>query len=170
MNHNLRRGLAAVAVLAATATGGALWTGSAVANPTDQPCRAGQLDATLVAGSPGAGQRYASVQFTAKRGTACKLAGALPVTLRGAPGVTVVADNAGAPPVYLAGGKSAHIVLHWTGIGAPEQQQTPGSVTVGLPGRGSGVSTLRWDQGAVDAFPEAHTLSVGAVRPGPAEY
>ncbi|WHT22220.1 DUF4232 domain-containing protein [Crossiella sp. CA-258035] len=169
MNNILRRGLAAGAALAVTAAVGLLGAGVALANPTDQPCRAGQLDTTLVAGSPGAGQRYASLQFTAKPGNSCKLTGPLPVTLNGAPSVTVVPDTGAATPVYLTSGKPAHVLLHWTGIGAPEQQQTPASVTVGFPAERPGSTTLPWKQGPVDAFAEAHTLRVGPVQAGPAE-
>lgn len=169
MNNNLRRGLAAGAVLAATAAVGVLGAGPALANPTDQLCQAGQLDTTLVPGSPGAGQRYASVQFTAKPGNSCKLVGPLPVSLQGAPGVAVIVDDSAAQPVYVTAGKPAHVLLHWTGIGAPEEQQTPDSITVGFVGKGGGATKLVWNQGPVDASVESHTLDVGPVLAGPAE-
>ncbi|MBP2478435.1 hypothetical protein JOF53_007307 [Crossiella equi] len=168
MNSNTRRGAALTAVLATAATSALLFTGVASANPTDQPCKAEQLDTTLVAGSPGAGQRYASLQFTAKPGNACKLDGQVAVALTGAPGVVVELDGtAPGQAVYLTQGRFAHVLLHWTGIGAPEQQQRPSSVTVGLPGTNS--LELPWNQGPLDAFDEAHTLRVGPVQAGPAE-
>ncbi|GAB3149805.1 hypothetical protein GCM10027258_46880 [Amycolatopsis stemonae] len=166
-------------VTALTVTGAAVLAtaGTAVAMPTDFRCTSAQVDTTLVAGSPGAGQRYASVEFTAKPGESCTLQGALPVALAGAPGVTVTPDPAAAdaPSVTVAEGAPASMLLHWTGIEGPENQVRPASVTVTAPQtttpRGDTSDpaiTLPWNQGPLDDAAEAHGLTVGAVTAGPA--
>jgi hypothetical protein len=168
MNRSIvRRGIAAVAVFGATAAGAFALAGPASAMP-NEGCNADQLDTTLVAGSPGAGQRYAEIQFTAKAHQYCQLKGALPVSLKGAPAITVAGENGNGDPVvvHLRPGKSAHVLLHWTGIEA--DQVTPESVTVGTPGDRAQSVTLPWKQGSMDATVEAHTLRVGTVEAGPA--
>lgn len=175
---SVRRTVIALAVTGAAATAVVAAAGTAGAMPTDFNCTSSQVETTLVAGSPGAGQRYASVQFTAKPGETCTLQGALPVTLTGADGVTVTPapDAADAPAVTVAEGAPASMLLHWTGIEAPENQVRPSSVTVTAPQtttpRGD-VSdpaiTLPWNQGPLDASAEAHRLTVGPVTAGPAE-
>ncbi|MFJ1768392.1 DUF4232 domain-containing protein [Amycolatopsis sp. NPDC088138] len=172
---SVRRTVTVLAVTGAAASAVVAGAGAASAMPTDFNCASGQVDTTLVAGDPGAGQRYASVVFTAKPGESCTLPGALPVTLTGADGVTVTADPAAAdaPPVTVADGAPASMLLHWTGIEAPENQVSPTSVTVTAPAtttpRGDTFEpaiTLPWNQGAVDDSAEAHTLTVGPVTAG----
>jgi hypothetical protein len=166
----LRSGVAAAAVLGAAVVGASLWAGTASAMPAEG-CNADQLITTVVHGDPGAGQRYAEVQFTAKAHQYCQLKGILPVSLAGAPGVNVVADTSVAAdpekPVHLSPGRSAHVVLHWTGI--TENQVTPTSVTITTPGDRGQQITLPWNQGSMDASDEANTLLVSGVQPGPAD-
>jgi Protein of unknown function (DUF4232) len=177
--RSVRRTAAAVAVVGAAVAGSAVFVGTASAMPTDFNCTSGQIDTTLVAGDPGAGQRYASVQFTAKPGNRCYLRGALPLSLADAPGITV-AQNVpadGGPLVTVSDGHPASMLLHWTGIEAPADQVRPTSVTVVAPAstdlRGDYSDpriTLPWNQGPLDDAPEAHTLTVNAVQPGAAQY
>jgi hypothetical protein len=174
----IARSVTALAVTGAAATAVVAAAGTASALPTDFNCTSSQIDTTLVAGSPGAGQRYASVEFTAKPGESCTLQGALPVTLTGADGVTVTPDPApaDAPAVTVADGAPASMLLHWTGIEAPENQVQPSSVTVTAPQtttpRGDTSDpaiTLPWNQGPLDDSADAHRLTVGAVTAGPAQ-
>jgi uncharacterized protein DUF4232 len=175
---SVRRTVTTLAVTGAAATAVVAAAGTASAMPTDFHCTSSQLDTTLVAGSPGAGQRYASIQFTAKPGESCTLPGALPVSLAGADGITVTPDPAAAdaPPVTVTDGAPASMLLHWTGIEAAENQVQPASVTVTAPQtttpRGDTSDpaiTLPWTQGPLDDSAEAHELTVGAVTAGPAE-
>lgn len=176
---HVRRTVVALAVTGAATTAVVAAAGTASAMPTDFACTASQVDTTLVAGSPGAGQRYASVQFTAKPGETCTLQGALPVALTGAEGITVTPDPAAAdaPRVTVTDGAPASMLLHWTGIEAPEHQVEPASVTVTAPqtttprGETSDPAiTLPWNQGPLDDSAEAHELVVGPVTAGPARY
>ena len=175
MNAGLRRIAAGAVILGAAVA--LVPAGVASAMPTDFRCTSAQVTTTLVPGSPGAGQRYAYVQFTAKPGQSCNFQGSLPVSLAGAPGIAVTtdADAANAPLVTIADGQSATMLLHWTGIEAPANQVTPDSVTVVAPSDTdpSGVTsdphiTLPWNQGAMDDSAQAHDLIVGAVTAGAA--
>ncbi|MFI5610692.1 DUF4232 domain-containing protein [Amycolatopsis sp. NPDC051903] len=173
MTSTFRRA-AAVTGLAGAAVAAVAFAsaGTASAMPTDFRCTAGQVDTTIVAGDPGAGQRYANVVFTAKPGESCNLEGALPVAFTGADGVTVTADPsaANAPLVTISDGQQATMLLHWSGIEGPEQQVQPTSVTITAPGvttpRGDTSDpriTLPWNQSPLDNAPEAHEVTVGPV-------
>src|SRR3954469_22842987 len=173
MNTGLRRIVAGTAVLGATAAVVLTSAAAASAMPTDFRCTSAQVDTTLVPGSPGAGQRYATVKFTAKPGVTCNFQGSLPVSLTGAPGVTVTNEAGDAPLVAISDGQSATMLLHWTGIEAPENQVQPASVTVVAPSDTDprGVTsdphiTLPWNLGAMDDSAQAHELIVGPVRAG----
>lgn len=119
--RSVRRTAATIAVLGAAVAGTTVFAGAASAMPAGGTCASGQLDTTLVAGDPGAGQRYANVQFTAKPGQTCTLRGALPLSLAGAPGIVVARDAPadGGPVVTVSDGHPASMLLHWTGIEAP---------------------------------------------------
>jgi cell division septation protein DedD len=173
MNTGLRRIVAGTAVLGATAAVVLTSAAAASAMPTDFRCTSAQVDTTLVPGSPGAGQRYATVKFTAKPGVTCNFQGSLPVSLTGAPGVTVTNEAGDAPLVAISDGQSATMLLHWTGIEAPENQVQPASVTVVAPSDTDprGVTsdphiTLPWNLGAMDDSAQAHELIVGPVTAG----
>jgi cell division septation protein DedD len=173
MNTGLRRIVAGTAVLGATAAVVLTSAAAASAMPTDFRCTSAQVDTTLVPGSPGAGQRYATVKFTAKPGVMCNFQGSLPVSLTGAPGVTVTNEAGDAPLVAISDGQSATMLLHWTGIEAPENQVQPASVTVVAPSDTDprGVTsdphiTLPWNLGAMDDSAQAHELIVGPVTAG----
>ncbi|WP_239154406.1 DUF4232 domain-containing protein [Amycolatopsis sp. FDAARGOS 1241] len=169
MTSNFRRAAAVTGLAgAAVAFAGA---GTASAMPTDFRCTAGQVDTTIVAGDPGAGQRYVAVVFTAKPGESCNLEGALPVAFAGADGVTVAPDpGAASALVTLSNGRQATMLLHWTGIEDPEWQVRPTSVTITAPGTTTphGVTsdpriTLPWNQSPLDNAPEAYEVTVGPV-------
>lgn len=172
---NVRRAVVVVAVAGAAAAGSAVLAGTASAMPTDFNCTSAQVDTSLSWGDPGAGQRYGYVQFTAHAGVRCSIGGALPLTLAGAPDVTVEEDQTPSESVSIFNGESATMLLHWTGIEAPADQETPTSVTVTAPASedlAGNVSdpeiTLPWTLGPLDAAPEAHTLRVGAITFGAA--
>lgn len=153
-------GLAGLAVFATA--------GTASAMPGDHLCTANEVTAKLVAGDPGAGQRYANVQFTAKPDRGCSLQGAQPVSLAGAPGIDVTTDRGQGKLVTIANGESASMLLHWSGINAPAQQVTPSAVKITLAH--DTFITLPWNQGPLDDSQEAHGLRVSAVQPGAAQY
>lgn len=160
------RRVAAIAVAAAVTgiVSGVVATGTAQATPGGVQCGSEQVTAALLPGEPGAGQRYAYLQLTARPGQTCVLPGHLPVTLTGAHNVLIDDDvPAGAPPVTIGAGTSARVLLHWTAIEAEQDQQTPLAITVDAP-----AITLQWNQGRVDATPASHTIDVGAVTAVPA--
>ena len=172
MNTGLRRFAAGTAVLGTATVVALVPVAAASAMPTDFRCTAGQVTTTLLPGEPGAGQRYAQVQFTAKPGVTCNFQGSLPVSLTGAPGIVVTTEDnaANAPLVTISDGQSATMLLHWTGIEAPEDQVTPANVTVVAPSDTDprGVTsdpniTLPWNLGGLDNSAEAHDLIVGPV-------
>jgi Protein of unknown function (DUF4232) len=161
-----RRAVAAVALAGVAVTGSVLWVGTASATPADHLCTADEVTTALVAGHPGAGQRYAYVQFTAKPDRGCSLHGSQPVSLADAAGVTVSNDGAQGALVTIADGQSARMLLHWTGIEASQNQVTPSSITVTLPSDTAPATTvtLPWNQGALDNSAQAHSLTVSAVE------
>lgn len=156
----MRKSIAAVAVagIMASIVTGVVGAGTAsAASAASAKCKTSQFTTKLVAGDPGAGQRYATVRFTAKRGQTCTLPGHLPVTLTGAHNVLIADDvPADAPPVTISAGKPAELLLHWSAIEAPADQQTPLAITVGG-------HELQWNQGSVDASAEAHDIEIGPV-------
>ncbi|HEX3792312.1 MAG TPA: DUF4232 domain-containing protein [Pseudonocardiaceae bacterium] len=174
MNKNsVRRGLAAAAVLGVV--GGAAVCGAAAASAATNDavqCDADQLSVTLVHGEPGAGNRFAFLQFTALPGQYCELDGALPFTLAYASGVSVVLDNSNATPVDLTPGDSANEQLHWVAVQAEEDQVIPGSLTVQTDGPLGDTVTLPWNQGPVDDYVSGivhdNKITVSAVQAGPA--
>jgi hypothetical protein len=110
------------------------------------------------------------VTFTAKPGVTCNFQGSLPVSLAGAPGITVTNDDGDAPLVTISDGQSATMLLHWTGIESPENQVQPASITVVAPSAvdPKGVTsdpriTLPWNLGPMDDSAQAHELIVGPV-------
>ena len=155
----MRKTIAALAATAAVGTGivGAATASAAPAAPAVAKCTPSQFTTTLLAGDPGAGQRYATIRFTAKAGRKCTLPGHLPVTLTGAHNVLIDDEApADAPPVTISAGHPAQILLHWTAIEAEQDQQTPLAISVAG-------HDLPWNQGSVDATPNTHTIDVGAV-------
>ncbi|TDV57642.1 DUF4232 domain-containing protein [Actinophytocola oryzae] len=177
----IRRTLTAAALAGAAGVAGVVAGGTAdAATPGDGssvlPCTSNQFTARLVYGGAGAGNRYAAIQLTGKVGERCALPGRLPVTLVGARDVLI--DNEApddAPGVALSNGSSAYVQLHWTGIEAPDEQETPNGISVTAPAasnpHGDPIDpsvTLPWTLGPVDAVPATHTIDVGPLTRGTA--
>lgn len=164
MNQAVRRttvaalslfGAAGLAVSAGAGTGSAATADAAT-------CTADQLSTILVPGDPGAGQRFADIEFVAHDGVTCQLSGILPITLPGAPDVTVADDTPGTT-VTLTSGQQAHMLLHWSAIDDPQERPTSVVVTTA----GADLVTP-WTLGAMDANPDgAHTVFVRGIEPGP---
>jgi len=120
--------LAAVTVLSAGGLTAALAT-TAGATTTTPQCSTAMLDAQLKAGSPGAGQRFATVVLTNVGGQTCTVAGYGGLGLLGLPRQGVPTDLRREPSpapttVVLVPGGSARSLLHWTVVPAPDESQT----------------------------------------------
>lgn len=110
----------------------------------DTTCKTSNLAAKLNEGSPGAGQRYATLVFTNNGGQPCTMVGFIGMQLRGSGGSTLptnVVRNADVPTmtVTLAPNESAFTMLHWgivAGAGEPNDapcQPTPTQVEITPP-------------------------------------
>lgn len=121
--------LAAVGALTLGAAGFAVAPASGTTGTAVQ-CSTADLAAQLKAGSPGAGQRYATIVLTNTSGRTCYVHGYGGMALLGAPGQGVPTDlrrNPSPAPgtVTLAPGGSARSLLHWTVVpGAGENPAT----------------------------------------------
>ncbi|HEV7210770.1 MAG TPA: DUF4232 domain-containing protein [Blastococcus sp.] len=152
-----RAALASVGVLAVGGLGlAAAPTAGAVT--TTRQCSTADLAVSLKPGSPGAGQRYATVVLTNTSGSACTVHGYGGLALLGAPrqGVPTdlrrVASPAPATVTVRAGG-SARSLLHWTVVPAADENGTacePTAVTVVVTPPNQTTSALRpWTFGPV---------------------
>lgn len=138
-----------VSPLAVTPPAGAATTAS---------CRTADLSIRLEPGSPGAGQRYATVVLTNSSSRTCTVHGYGGVALLGAPGQGVptdlrrVADPA-PQTVSLAGGASARSLLHWGVVPADDEPGTecePTATTVVVtPPDQTSAALLPWTFGPV---------------------
>jgi hypothetical protein len=154
------------AVLTATVGAGVLGVGTlgaaaaqaTSATGTTTECRTVDLSAQLKAGSPGAGQRYATVVLTNVSGHTCTVTGYGGLGLLGAPGQGVPTDLRRVPTpapatVSLAPGASARSLLHWTVIPATDEPGTvcePTAVTVVVTPPDQTTAALRpWTFGPV---------------------
>ena len=125
------------ALVGLTASGLAA-AGSAGAAPATGRCSTADLSVQLKPGSPGAGQRYATVVLTSTSGHACTVRGYGGLALLGAPGQGVPTDlrrlpSPGPQTVSLAPGGSARSLLHWTVVPAGDEPGTacePSATTV----------------------------------------
>jgi hypothetical protein len=142
-------GLAALGATAAPAAG-------AVSTPGR--CTTAELGARLLPGSPGAGQRYATVVLTDTGGSACTVAGYGGLALLGAAGQGVPTDLQRVPSpapqtVTLSPGTSARSLLHWTAVPAGDETGTacePTATTVVVtPPDGTTSMLLPWSYGPV---------------------
>jgi hypothetical protein len=121
-------------------------------------CSTADLAAQLRAGSPGAGQRYATIVLTNTSGRTCTVGGYGGMALLGAPGQGVPTDlhrNSSPAPstVSLAPGGSARSLLHWTVVPAPDESGTacePSAVTAVVTPPNQTTAALRpWTLGVV---------------------
>jgi hypothetical protein len=148
---------AAVSALALGAMGFAVSPASGATSATSQ-CSTPDLTAQLKAGSPGAGQRYATIVLTNISGRTCSVSGYGGMGLLGAPGQGVPTDlrrNASPAPgtVTLAPGASARSLLHWTVVAASNENPSvcePTAVTAVVTPPNQTTSFLRsWTFGMV---------------------
>lgn len=147
-------------------------------SPAIPTCRVGQLAAELASGSPGAGQRYASITFTNNGAAPCSMLGYLGLQLLDEGGVhvaTTVVRTTGAPKalVVLAPGGQAFTTLHWgvvPGDGEPADgacEPTASQVEITPPNETHSLVQpwtlgLVCQQGAIDTPP----VQAGAAPPG----
>ena len=120
-------------------------------------CGTEELSAQLKPGSPGAGQRYATVVLTDISTHSCTLGGYGGLALLGGPGNGVPTDlrRVASPAprtLTLSPGGSARSLLHWTVIQAADEPATcePTGVTVVVTPPDRTTALLRpWTFGAV---------------------
>ncbi|UJW31562.1 DUF4232 domain-containing protein [Saccharothrix sp. AJ9571] len=123
------------------------------------PCPAEQLTAALEPGSPGAGQRYATLTLTNADGPECAVDGYGDLRLVDANDIAVPTDSWRTPDpepvsVVLGAGESAQRLLHWTvvrGAGEPLDapcQPEPARLEVTPPDR-PGTVSVPWAFGPV---------------------
>ena len=134
--------LTGAAVLGMAALAAAAAPGAAAA-PTSGACTTSDLSVRLLAGSPGAGQRFATVVLTDTGGRTCTVTGYGGLALLGAPGQGVPTDLRRVPTpapatVTLSPGASARSLLHWTVVPAANEtgtacEPTPTTVVVTPP-------------------------------------
>jgi hypothetical protein len=121
-------------------------------------CRTVDLGFTLKAGSPGAGQRFATVVLTNAGGHTCSVTGYGGLGLLGKPGQGVPTDLRRQPSpaprtVVLAPGRSARSLLHWSvipGPGEPSAVCEPIAATAAITPPDETTAALRaWTLGQV---------------------
>jgi hypothetical protein len=157
-----RAGRPARAAFVGTAVLGLVVSALAVTPPagatTTAPCSTADLSVQLEPGSPGAGQRYATVVLTNSSSRTCTIHGYGGLALLGAPGQGVptdvrrVADPA-PQTVSLARGASARSLLHWGVAPADDEpgtecEPTATAVVVTPPDQTS-AALLPWTFGPV---------------------
>ncbi|MBV9390206.1 MAG: DUF4232 domain-containing protein [Chroococcidiopsidaceae cyanobacterium CP_BM_ER_R8_30] len=139
--------------------GGAGASDEAIAVASPSRCHTSQLSVSFKPGSPGAGQRYATLVLTNHSSKTCRIYGYVGMQLLDAqhlPLPTNVVRNTTQPPrrFLLSPGKSAFSTLHWTvvnGPGEPSNRQcepTPSYVEVTPPNEMDFLLT-RWNFGFV---------------------
>jgi uncharacterized protein DUF4232 len=154
-------GAAALAAGSLAITGGtalagpATATGAAGSPPT---CSTSELSGQVLPGSPGAGQRYATLVLTNTGTRTCAVTGYGGMALLGAPREGVPTDLHRVPglpvhPVVLAPGSSARSLLHWTAVPAEDENGTscePVAPTVAItPPDQTSALLVPWRLGAV---------------------
>jgi uncharacterized protein DUF4232 len=131
---------------------------AASAGGTTPGCTTADLGARLLAGSPGAGQRYATVVLTDTGGRTCSVTGYGGLALLGAPGQGVPTDlqRVGSPAprtVTLSPGGSARSLLHWTVVPAGDETgaacQPAATTAVVTPPDGRTAALVPWSSGPV---------------------
>jgi Protein of unknown function (DUF4232) len=122
-------------------------------------CATASLSAAIHPGSPGAGQRYATVVLTNRSASSCTVQGYGGLALLGARGVGVPTDLRRVTPpapgaVLLLPGASARSLLHWSVIAGPGEnpssacEPTATAVVVTPPDQ-STAALLGWGLGPV---------------------
>ncbi len=162
-----RRRTVALTGAAALAAGTLALTGvTALAGPaaaaggagTPPTCTTAELTGQVLAGSPGAGQRYGTLVLTDTGHRTCAVTGYGGMALLGAPGEGVPTDLQRVPgrpvrPVVLAPGSSARSSLHWTVVPADDENGMscePVAPTVAItPPDQTSALLVPWGLGAV---------------------
>jgi hypothetical protein len=126
MRRTSRRAVLATAVVLGLGTLGMATVPAAGSVTASAQCRTADLSAQLKPGSPGAGQRYATVVLTNTSGHTCTVGGYGGLGLLGAPrqGVPTDLRRVASPAptsVTLAPGGSVRSLLHWTVIAAGDE-------------------------------------------------
>jgi uncharacterized protein DUF4232 len=138
----VRQGVMAVLVALGLGAAAAAVLPTAEAAGSLPQCSTADLSAQLKAGSPGAGQRYATVVLTDISAHSCTLGGYGGLALLGAPrqGVPIDVRRMSSPApttVTLSPGASARSLLHWTVVPASDEpatcEPTAGTVVVTPP-------------------------------------
>lgn len=130
----------------------------ATGQPAIPPCRTEELSAYLTAGSPGAGQRYATLELMNNSHHSCHTYGHVGLQLLGAHGSQVATDTVwdstpAAHPIVLAPGAAATAQLHWSAIQGIGDQTgpcvtAPTHIEITPPDMTSSL-TLKWSGGIV---------------------
>jgi hypothetical protein len=139
MTRTSRRAVLAVALVVGLGTLGMASGSAAGATSTTAQCSTADLSAQLKAGSPGAGQRYATVVLTNTSTHACTMGGYGGLGLLGAPGQGVPTDlrrvaTPAPATLTVSPGGSVRSLLHWTVIPASDEPATcePTATTVAV--------------------------------------
>jgi len=126
MRRTSRRAVLSAAVVLGLGTLGMASVPAAGATTGVAQCSTADLSGQLKAGSPGAGQRYATVVLTNTSGHTCTVGGYGGLGLLGAPGQGVPTDlrrvaSPAPTTVTLAPDGSVRSLLHWTVNGATDE-------------------------------------------------
>jgi hypothetical protein len=158
MRRTSRRAVVAAAVALGLGTLGMASLPAAGATTAPAQCGTADLSARLKAGSPGAGQRYATVVLTNTSGRSCTVGGYGGVGLLGAPGQGVPTDlrrvaTPSPATLTVSPGGSVRSLLHWTVIPAGDEPGTtcePTAATVVVTPPNQTTALLRpWTFGPV---------------------
>jgi hypothetical protein len=158
MRKTFRRAVLAVGVTLGLGTLGMTSVPASGATTASAQCSTADLSAQLKPGSPGAGQRYATVVLTNTSGFTCTVGGYGGVGLLGAPRQGVPTDLrrvASPSPTTLtvSPGGSVRSLLHWTVIAASDEPGgtcEPTAVTVVVTPPNQTTAALRpWTFGPV---------------------
>ena len=158
MRRTSRRAVLAVAVVLGLGTLGTAGVSAAGATTAaTAQCSTADLSGQLKPGSPGAGQRYATVVLTNRSGHTCTVGGYGGLGLLGSPrqGVPTDLRRVASPApttVSLAPGGSVRSLLHWTVIQAGDEPAVcePTAATVALtPPNQTSALLLPWTFGPV---------------------
>ena len=158
MRTTFRRAVLTAAVVLGLGTLGMAGVSAAGATTVVAQCGTADLSGQLKPGSPGAGQRYATVVLTNTSGHTCTVGGYGGLGLLGSPGQGVPTDlrRVASPvptTVTLAPGGSVRSLLHWTVIAAADEPAAacePTAVTVVVTPPNQTTALLRpWTFGPV---------------------
>jgi hypothetical protein len=126
MRRTSRRAVLAVAVALGLGTSAMASVPAAGATTAAAQCSTADLSGQLKPGSPGAGQRYATVVLTNTSGRTCTVGGYGGLALLGAPRQGVPTDlrrvTSPAPtPLTVSPGRSVRSLLHWSAVAAADE-------------------------------------------------